>query len=130
MDVLNFMIKIDHMKIILYILVQIKDYHYLQKIDLTKFKKIGFVRKHIDRLMSVYKFDKLDTNFYEKYNPLYNPVSSKSSFNEFLIHIKNKKFYNNTHYNLDKYYLNKNKKLVIDELYDFHNFNSEITRLF
>lgn len=118
MDVLNFMIKIDHIKIFLYFLVQIKDYHYLQKKDLTKFKKIRF--------FSVYKFDNLDTNFYETYNPRYNPVSSKPSFNEFFIHIKNEKFYNNTHCNLDIYYLNK--ELMVDELYDFHNFNSEIMK--
>jgi hypothetical protein len=101
-----------------------------KKIDLTKFKKVGFVRKHIDRLLSIYKFDNLDSNFYEKSNPRYNPKSSKSSFNEYLIHIKNRFFYNNTHYNLDRYYLNENKELMVDELYDFHNFNSEITRLF
>lgn len=100
------------------------------KIDLTKFKKVGFVRRHLDRLLSLYKFDKLDANFYEKSDPQYNPKSRRPSFNEYLIHIKNRKFYNNTSYNLDRFYLNKNKELMVDELYDFHKFNSEVTRLF
>ena len=100
------------------------------KIDLTQFKKIGFVRKHLSRLISMYKFDNLDVNFNEKSNPRYNPKSKRPSFNEYLIHIKNRRFYNNTHYNLDRFYLNENKELMVDELYDFHNFNSEVTRLF
>ena len=87
------------MKIFLYILVKSRITITCKKIDLTKFKKIRF--------FSVYKFDNLDSNFYETSNPRYNPVSSKPLFNEFLIHIKNEKFYNNTHYNLDIYYLNK-----------------------
>jgi len=101
-----------------------------KKIDLTKFKKVGFVRKHVDRLLSIYKFDKPDNNFNNKASPFYNPESHRPSFDEYLIHIKNRKFYNNTYYNLDRYYLNENKKLMVDELYDFHNFNHEITRLF
>ena len=101
-----------------------------KKIDLTKFKKVGFVRKHIDRLLSIYKFNKLDNNFNDKYSPDYNPESHRPLFDENLIHIKNMNFYNNTYYNLDRYYLNENKELMVDELYDFHNFNHEITRLF
>lgn len=101
-----------------------------KKIDLTKFKKIGFVREHVDRLFSVYKFDNYDSQFREKYHKRYNPKSIKPSFNDYLIHIKNQKFANNTFTNLDRYYLNKNKELMVDELYDFHNFNSEVTRLF
>lgn len=101
-----------------------------KKIDLSKFKKVGFVRKHIDRLLSIYKFNNLDANFYEKYDPEYNPNLYKPSFNEYLTHIKDRKFYNNTFYNLDRYYLNENKKLLVDELYDFHDFNNEIVRLF
>jgi hypothetical protein len=101
-----------------------------KKINLTKFKKIGFVRKHIDRLLSIYKFDELDNKFNEKYSPRYNPVSGRPSFDEYLIHIKNMNFYNNTYYNLDRYYLNENKELMVDELYNFHNYKSEVTRLF
>jgi hypothetical protein len=102
-----------------------------KKIDLSKFKKVGFVRKHADRLLSVYKFDKLDSNFYEKSDRKnYNPHSYKPTFNEYLTHIKERKFYNNTFYNLDRYYLNDKHELLVDELYDFHNFNNEIIRLF
>lgn len=100
------------------------------KIDLTQFKKVGFVRKHIDRLLSIYKFDNVDSNFYEKYDKQYNKNSTMPSFNDYLIHIKNHRFYNNTLYNLDRYYLNNNKELLVDELYDFHDFNNEIIRLF
>ena len=100
------------------------------KIDLTQFKKVGFVRKHIDRLLSIYKFDNVDSNFYEKYDPQYNKNSTMPTFNDYLIHIKNHRFYNNTLYNLDRYYLNNNKELLVDKLYDFHDFNNEIIRLF
>jgi hypothetical protein len=33
-------------------------------------------------------------------------------------------------YNLDTYYFDENKNLVVDELYDFHDFNNEIKKLF
>jgi hypothetical protein len=101
-----------------------------KKINLSNFKKIGFVRKHIDRLLSLYKFDIVDNNFYEKYDPEYNTNSYKPTFNEYLTNIKDRKFYNNTLYNLDLYYLDNKNKLLVDKLYDFHDFNNEIIRLF
>ena len=100
-----------------------------KKINLTQFKKVGFVREHVDRLLSIYKFDNLDANFYENSDPEYDPNSYKPTFNEYLTHIKERKFHNNTHFNLDRYYLDNNK-LLVDELYDFHDFNNEIIRLF
>jgi hypothetical protein len=101
-----------------------------KKINLMQFKKVGFVRKHVDLLLSIYKFNNVDANFYEKYDPEYDPNSYKPTFNEFLTHIKDGKFHNNnTSFNLDRYYL-ENNKLLVDELYDFHDFNNEIIRLF
>ena len=38
--------------------------------------------------------------------------------------------YNNTFYNLDRYYLSEKNELLTDKLYDFHNYEEEIKRMF
>lgn len=100
------------------------------KIDVNDYIKIGFVRQHLDRLLSIYNFDNLDENFYEKYDPEYNINSQRPTFNDYLIKIRNKEMYNNTFYNLDRYYLSENNELLTDKLYNFHNFAEEIKTLF
>ena len=100
------------------------------KINVNDYIKIGFVRQHLDRLLSIYKFDNLDENFYEKSDLEYNINSQRPTFNDYLIKIRNKEMYNNTFYNLDRYYLSENNELLTDKLYDFHNFVENIKTLF
>ena len=101
-----------------------------KKINLDDYIKIGFIRNHLDRLKSIFKFDNLDKNMFEKSDPYYDIKGPRATFNEYLTHIKYGKMYNNTFYNLDNYYLSKDKKLLVDKLYDFHDYNNNIKKLF
>ena len=100
------------------------------KINLNEYIKVGFIRNHLERLMSVFKFDNLDKNMLEKYDPHYDFKGPRATFNEYLSYIKYNKMYNNTFYNLDNYYLSNDKKLLVDKLYDFNDYINEIKNLF
>jgi hypothetical protein len=99
------------------------------KIDIKLFYKFGFIRKHIDRLISIFKFDKPDINFFEFGNRYYNK-NNLINFNQYIEGIKAQKIKCYKMYNCDTYYFDENKNLVVDELYDFHDFNNEIKKLF
>jgi hypothetical protein len=99
------------------------------KININSFYKFGFIRKHIDRLISIYKFDKPDKNFYEIGNSYYDK-NNLISFNEYINGINTQKMKCYKMYNIDTYYFDDNNNLLVDELYDFHDFNNEIKKLF
>jgi hypothetical protein len=86
-------------------------------IDISKFYTFGFVRDNYDRFISIYKFKKIINN--------HEFITIDHFFN-----IWNRLFYEKDNFfNLDKYYID-NDKIVVNELFDFHDYSNEIKRLF
>lgn len=86
-------------------------------IDISKFYTFGFVRDDYDRFISIYKFNKITNN------------NQSITINHFF-NIWNRLFYDQYYFfNLDQYYIH-NDKIIVDELFDFHDYSNEIKRLF